>query len=286
MADRGTDREIDREMDRQVDKEADRKADRKIVLPVFMDFSHTYRREAYEGVWLEASGIPGTNCYCDEGAERELRELLQELSPEGLHYLDSGNYHYMSKLWIEKITEPFDLLVLDHHTDMQQPAFGDILSCGGWIRSALDGNPYLEHIYIAGPPAAAVKETIEEAGDTWIYDRRLTWIPEEAFKDCEQWRRYFVDNGRPVYISVDKDVLDPSWALTNWDQGNVSLPDLLARICETADFRPLIGMDICGEDPEGTGSEEEQAVNEETNRQLGRIYAGIIKTGRSEDTEQ
>ena len=47
---------------------------------------------------------------------------------EGIHFLDSGNYHYVSKIWMEKIEEEFELLVLDHHTDMQPPMFGDILS--------------------------------------------------------------------------------------------------------------------------------------------------------------
>ncbi len=85
---------------------------------------------------LDFQDIPGTNCYCDSLAEEEIGKRIIPFGPEGLHFLDSGNYHYLTKLWLELVKEPFELLVFDHHTDMQHPAFGGILSCGGWIREA------------------------------------------------------------------------------------------------------------------------------------------------------
>ena len=39
-------------------------------------------------------------------------------------------------LWMEKITEPFSLVLFDRHPDTQRPSFGDITSCGGWVRSS------------------------------------------------------------------------------------------------------------------------------------------------------
>lgn len=89
---------------------------------------------------LDFQDIPGTNCYCDSLAEEEIGKRIIPFGPEGLHFLDSGNYHYLTKLWLELVKEPFELLVFDHHTDMQCPAFGGILSCGGWIREALETN--------------------------------------------------------------------------------------------------------------------------------------------------
>ena len=67
---------------------------------------------------------------------------MEPLGAEGIHFLDSGNYHYVTKLWLDQVKEPFDLLVLDHHTDLQQPMFGDILSCGG-LDSGLFGGESL-----------------------------------------------------------------------------------------------------------------------------------------------
>ena len=47
---------------------------------------------------------------------------------------------------------------------MQCPAFGGILSCGGWIREALETNDNLKHVILVGPPQAAMEETKKESG--------------------------------------------------------------------------------------------------------------------------
>ena len=126
---------------------------------VIMNFSGVYEAEGFYKnhghVWVDCKDIKGTNCYCDEEGENAIREAIRELGPEGIHFLDSGNYHYVSKIWLEKIEEEFELLVLDHHTDMQPPMFGDILSCGSWIKDALNSNPAIRHVWLAGPPADA-----------------------------------------------------------------------------------------------------------------------------------
>ena len=108
---------------------------------------------------LDFQDIPGTNCYCDSLAEEEIGKRIAPFGPEGIHFLDSGNYHYLTKLWLELIKVPFELLVFDHHTDMQCPAFGGILSCGGWIREALETNENLKHVILVGPPQSAMEET-------------------------------------------------------------------------------------------------------------------------------
>jgi len=54
---------------------------------------------------------------------------------------------------------------------------------------------------------------------------------------------------RPLYISVDKDVLDPENAATDWDQGSMTLRQLLDVIRELKRVRPIEGADICVEMP-------------------------------------
>ena len=119
-----------------------------------MNFTGVYEnQEFYQdlgAVWLELGDIQGTNCYCDEEAEAAIKERISLMEPSGIHFLDSGNYHYVSKIWLDKIEEEFELLVFDHHTDMQMPMFGNILSCGGWIQAALDTNKRLKRVYLAG----------------------------------------------------------------------------------------------------------------------------------------
>lgn len=244
--------------------------------PVLMDFTGAYRGQGdpglpEEGKWILCGDISGTNCYCDREAEQELVKRIASFSPCGIHYLDSGNYHYMSKLWTDKLQEPFDLLVFDHHTDMQQPAFGDILSCGGWIKEALDRNSFLRQVWIAGPPEASIRQTMEEAGD-WPYEGRVRWLSEENLADFTQWFKESVDNPRPFYISVDKDVLAPEYACTSWDQGTVSLKSLEACLKEAMEQVIVVGMDVCGEDSEGAFSEKERASNRFTNLRLHQLF--------------
>lgn len=268
---------------------------------VLMNFSGIYETESFyetvpqeNRIWLDCRTIPGTNCYCDEEGERELKERMEPLGAEGIHFLDSGNYHYVTKLWLDQVKEPFDLLVLDHHTDLQQPMFGDILSCGGWIRASLEENPYLNRVFLAGPPCEAVKEAENELPEElW---KKVVWIPEEALKEkwgagalkyarcfgnfgCAGDIRRLEDSEDPVYLSIDKDVLSPDFARTNWDQGQ-------AGIAETADFirtflkgRTLIGADICGENPEGAEgpeAEEERRINDTANGLLLETVLGCF----------
>ena len=109
---------------------------------VIMDFSGIYQEEQfYEGEqisWIDLSDISGTNCYCDGDAQAQILERMEKYPVSGIYFMDSGNYHYMSRIGIGRVKEPFNLLVFDNHTDMQLPAFGGLLSCGGWIASALE----------------------------------------------------------------------------------------------------------------------------------------------------
>lgn len=235
---------------------------------------------------LDCQDIPGTNCYCDNLAEEEIEKRITPFGPEGMHFLDSGNYHYLTKLWLELVKVPFELLVFDHHTDMQRPAFGGILSCGGWIREALETNENLKHVILVGPPQSAMEETQKELSeDEGELIGKVTWISEEEFlhnvekpdwiqKFCGQYEENVAGNdGKvplPLYISIDKDVLPESEGKTNWDQGNVALDQILHFIdayMQQTPNRQLLGVDICGEDPE-TDSEEAQAVCRGTSERI------------------
>ena len=134
---------------------------------VIMNFSGVYREEDFwkeeEVLWLDFQKLSGVNCYCTQEAEEEIKEGIQNLPLEGIHFLDSGNYHYLTKFWLEKFREPFSLLVFDNHTDMQEAAFFGLLSCGSWALEVLEGNSLLSHICTVGPPQ---KDFQESGGDT------------------------------------------------------------------------------------------------------------------------
>lgn len=61
---------------------------------------------------------------------------------------------------------------------------------------------------------------------------------------------HFIDSGDYHYICIDKDVLDEKYAVTNWDQGKMSMR-MLEQILKTLVTEyDVIGVDICGMYPE------------------------------------
>lgn len=249
---------------------------------VLLNFSGVYEKQDFYKKCMERGarcvdlrGIPGTNCYCDQESEEKIKEQLMVSGVKGIHYLDSGNYHYVTKLWMDLIREPFDLLVFDHHTDLQPPFFGDILSCGGWIREALRRNGYLSNLYLAGPPCIG-EELWEE--ETREFPGRILGIREEELKFPDRIREHLESSDRPLYISLDKDILAPSQCPTNWDQGEAALEEILGCMEAAFSSRPVLAVDVCGE-PEaeengewGTGQETSGKVNERILHYLEKVF--------------
>ena len=130
---------------------------------ILMNFTDIYKEQEFyretDPIWLEFSHLTGCSCYCDEEAAGILRKEMRELPAEGIHFLDSGNYHYISLFWLEKTDRPFRLVLFDNHTDMQPPAFGGLLSCGGWAAEAMETVPALKEVILVGPDEEAFSQT-------------------------------------------------------------------------------------------------------------------------------
>ena len=137
---------------------------------VILNFTHAYETQPflrrYPASWVDCTGLQGTDCYCSPESYGKLQELLAPFSPEGLHLIDSGDYHYVTKLWTDKIDQPFSLVLFDHHPDMQPTLFDELLSCGCWVRTMLDTNPLLQKVCIIG-----ANETLKNEIEG--YDKRL-----------------------------------------------------------------------------------------------------------------
>jgi hypothetical protein len=220
-----------------------------------MDFSGIYRQQTFyqksDIPLLDVSGIAGTNCYLDGPAGEELRTKIRDISVNGIHFLDSGNYHYMTRLWIEKICEPFRLLVMDNHTDLQPPVFGGLLSCGGWIAAALEEVPMLTDVILIGPDEEAYRSVDPALKERVLLISRETlaaWQPGELEKVVSSQ-----NTDLPFYLSVDKDVLSEAELKTNWSQGDMDVDTMLQSLrsfakAQRAGGGRILGMDVCGED--------------------------------------
>lgn len=207
-----------------------------------------YKNKSYE--WIEFQNMSGCNCYCDDDARVNILEAINQNSEEKIHFIDSGNYHYVTRLWIEKITIPFRLIVFDNHTDMQLPAFGGILSCGGWITSALEELPFLEEVILVGPDEKAYEQVERKLKEKVIFLSREK-LNKMTKEDCKVFMNN-ISKDLPLYISIDKDVLCKENAETTWSQGDMTLEEMLSYLkIIIEEFQQsgqeVVGIDICGE---------------------------------------
>jgi len=245
---------------------------------VVMDFSHIYSKEVFSGcdslTWIDCTSILGTNCYCDDEAQAEIKRLIAPYHAEGVHFIDSGNFHYVSKFWNEKVKEPYSLVVFDHHPDMQAPKFEKVLSCGSWVRTLLETHSWLKEVYIVG-----ASETLKQESEG--YGDRLHYISESDLADSTDLCPFrFADNEK-TYISIDLDVLATCEIRTNWDQGSMSLELLKYLLNEIFSLTEVIGVDICGGDSNISVLEKQH--NLELNKKL---YSFIISGLRDKDIWQ
>lgn len=239
-----------------------------------MNFSHVYenqsmlQRESYQ--WMDCTDLRGTNCYLEEQAKRQIRKRMEGHTWRGIHMLDSGNYHYMTKLWTDQIHEPFTLVVIDHHTDLQRSFCEGMLSCGSWVGAMLKENPYVERVIELGVGETSLAErnslaeSKEEAG--------VSFFSEEECKGQGIWRALSaLEFGTPVYLSIDKDVLSEREAATNWDQGTMSVMELERILTYIIQKAWVMGVDICGETTMSGPFVEQQRRNEKNNRLNGEL---------------
>ena len=90
------------------------------------------------GAICRLADIEGTCCYCSPASAGQLRRRTAHIPVRALHWIDSGDYHYLTILFLERLKTPFRLELIDNHPDDQEPSFFSpgMLSCGGWVRDA------------------------------------------------------------------------------------------------------------------------------------------------------
>jgi len=249
--------------------------------PFCFSLSGIYESEGYG--WEQAGKIwdlrelRGTDGYLDPETEQfleaELGRKKETKELPRIRLLDSGNYHYMSKLLLGLEKEDLFLAVFDHHTDMQPPALLPVLSCGSWIRDAAGAYQNIKGICVIGPPEALVRET-EAMEHVWF-------VTQEELDDgsgAAKIKEVFASHAGtfPVYLSVDKDILSKEELDTNWDQGNVRVDELLSLAKDCLAGRKVLAVDLCGE-PSANAPEAECSAASLVNQKLYGALAAKIE---------
>ena len=214
------------------------------------------------GQWQEAIRFG-----CSLARLREVRAVIERAMPatHGTVFTGSGDYHHLSWPLIERIAArgPFEVVIFDNHPDNMRFPFG--VHCGSWVRKVAL-LPFVVRVHVLGISSSDVSAchawenylTPLRRGKLsyWTVGVDTRWASciglaaaFKAFDTPAALLARFIEEHRvsalPVYLSIDKDVLSPEVARTNWDQGRLLDTDLFAVIDALAGT--LIGSDITGD---------------------------------------
>jgi hypothetical protein len=243
--------------------------------------------------------------------------------PEVIFY-GSGDFHHLTFQFLQRLDEPVTVLHFDNHPDWVR--FPRTVNCGSWVARALETANVRKVITIGpcsddlacpqlkGADLGAIRKRRLEiyawhAAPTRLWGAALSAPGVETVAGRLVWRNLagedwngFVDElirslpHTAVWITIDKDVLSPEEAFTNWDQGQMNVDQIARLLRAVATSRRIAGADICGDysPPRCNDAfravlswldhpaialpgESELAVNDTTNSRLAGIFREVLQ---------
>ena len=216
-------------------------------------------------------------------SRRRMRALEKQLaalaSPPGtgplVTFYGSGDYHHVATALIGTATEPVTIVHFDNHPDwVRNPTTHN---CGGWVNRVLE-LPEVARIITLGicsddlvnPQLKGGNLTELGSGRLEIHPWRVppsrVWgqigdgfghrqVGGHLLWNCLEnldWVSFFDALAarlptEAVWVTIDKDVLRPADAATNWDQGQMPLDAILIALKILGGKRRIVGVDVCGE---------------------------------------
>ena len=172
----------------------------------------------------------------------------------------SGDFHYLTALWIRRVAQPVILVSFDNHPDwdMRPPKW----TCGDLVNRALEV-PHVQRVAVWGcgnfecwwPHQIFGNRRAERAGTLEVHP----WADDRPAKDRQRrgailrnnWREHFEQfskklDGDNVYVTIDLDCLIADQAVTNWESGRFTIADLQWALGKLREFSRIIAGDICG----------------------------------------
>ncbi|MGR9258391.1 arginase [Rhizobium leguminosarum] len=211
------------------------------------------------------------------------RDISRSLPPRGrgpqLAFMGSGDFHHVTALLLDTALElrpvSTTLVHFDNHPDWVN--FEGGMHCGSWINSALS-NPRIDKVVTVGVCSGDLRNPERKGANLrWLREGKLELYPYEhppsrvsaeygsgaSYRQdgralywksiSEVGEENFIDlilsriGTEAVYFTIDKDVLGADDAVTNWDQGRMRLPYLMALISEIGSRHRVVGADVIGD---------------------------------------
>ncbi|UQD50966.1 arginase family protein [Bacillus methanolicus] len=212
----------------------------------FLNFDETYfsqqslRSIPHESI--DFLNLQHVHLFCEKDSLKEIERRLSERKQKGITFIGNGNYHYVTYLLLKEIHTPFTLVLFDNHPDidMSEGTTEKIISCGSWVSFALEHIPMMKQVIIVGPSSAKIASSESLKVTIFPFDRQQNYSSKLILSTIQT---------DTVYISIDKDVLNKSDAVTNWDQGFMNIHTLIQYVQDILKNKDIYGVDICGEAP-------------------------------------
>jgi hypothetical protein len=190
----------------------------------------SFRRFRQFERWLDASSWPAEPCITGYG---------------------SGDFHHVTLALLRRISEPFNLLVLDKHPDWMRGI--PFLHCGTWLRHALRLSQ-VNRVFHCGGELDFDNAYRWLAPWSEIESGKIVVLPCTRVFVKGRWAKIKTQplvnedrpisevlagvvgplreelSQRPLYISIDKDVLTAEDAAVNWDSGSIRLPEAVTVV--------------------------------------------------------
>ncbi|HEY3696458.1 arginase family protein [Phenylobacterium sp.] len=213
---------------------------------------------------------PALRLWARPDALDRLASRLDAGLPDGplLAVSGSGDFHHVTALLLaracEQASDDVTVVHFDNHPDWVR--FGRGLHCGSWVARAAR-TPGVAKVVTVGvcsrdiraPQARRADPELIAGGRLEVYaypeppagaqptfaDRwpAIAAVGEAAFAALLPGRI----KTAAVYVTIDKDVLRPQDAATNWDQGRLPLEALETLVRAACDGRRLAGADVVGD---------------------------------------
>jgi len=182
------------------------------VLILYFDDTYIYQKilRKKATIQIDLRFMNGTKFMCQTNRLRFIEKRIP-CSQSLISFIGKGEYHYISYIFLKRINEPFVLVVIDNHLDMKYSA-KNFIRCDSWIyKAGLLKN--LRQIF-------------------YINSRKINKTFKADF---------------PIYLSIDKDIIDKKYFKTRWTQGTISPQQLIDFISNLHSLNRIIGIDVCGE---------------------------------------
>ena len=204
-----------------------------------------------------------------------LRDSAAPGDDASVTFYGSGDFHHLTAGLLADVRRDLSVIHFDNHPDWVR--FPPTFNCGAWVNRALE-LPHVRRVVTLGPCSGdLVRPELQFANLPALSQGRIELYPWRH-APSRVWGRYrdgpshrqdrghlhwrnlvderwdgFLDElidrlpTQAIWITIDKDVLGHSDAVTNWDQGDMPLSQLLLAVEQLAEQCEVLGVDVCGD---------------------------------------